>query len=570
MKKLLDLLPVRQPVIRGKGVNEIAGIRYQLEYEVIHMAGEDLTELEATLARNLDPVAENPGVYDVDIERVQPFFEILLGRLGNPAARLTRDDDGSHQIKNTFLVFLLNPDKRRIRPQDGEQFRYRYMMQGGSGRAQSWVGASEFCVVDLSAGPATTGSLPGATFERDEAGATFSQRSLPNLARLVAGATTEDEVLMNLKRADHLLLLDMVRTVQSATAQVFLPNIGFETNIQAEKIIIPILVFRNHDLVNPLAAARPEDPLYQDFMIDMGVLEAEVRKMLLPKQKVVFIKGVHFLHDHKTISLALQKATKSKAGWLSTDLQQEKLQYVDAEALFHELGHSDDLLAASLMGTSPDSSDFVLGPTAGEQDFDSLSNLGDFDPAFLGDLKRRVAASRARGTRVLPVYVFSLMGKGEDLLLDGNSLVHATMNAVAVLQTNVSRVITPYFQDEDRVVADARGATRHILQGLASSLGGLESPLVRVTGEQQEAREDFAWILGYHPFGPFSSATSLSTALTGSVIRNHIISRIHVAFDLVQEAQWEIDHFLSNYIEASTNSNLETYLKSVVMEGALM
>ena len=124
------------------------------------------------------------------------------------------------------------------------------------------------------------------------------------------------------------------------------------------QIVVPILVFRNHNLVNPFG--NPEDgPEAGDFLIDMKKVEEEVRKMLLPRQKMTFVKGLHFLHDHKTISLALQKATKSKASPLFQDVHQERYPYIDTETLLHELGHSDDLLAAGLFGTSQDSTEFM-------------------------------------------------------------------------------------------------------------------------------------------------------------------------------------------------------------------
>jgi len=139
-----------------------------------------------------------------------------------------------------------------------------------------------------------------------------------------------------------------------------------------------------------------------------------------------------------------------------------------------------------------------------------------------------------------------------------------------VLQTNSSQVVAPYFQDEDRVFLNSRDITPQIIHGLATSLGGLESPLVRVPAESLVAQADFTWILGYHPFGPFTSSASISTAFTSAVIRNHIISRIHVSFDLIQEAMQKIDHFVSDHMEASTNSNLDSFLRFSALNSSVM
>ena len=178
----------------------------------------------------------------MEIANIQPFFEIMLGKLKNPNAAAARDEDGSHQIKNEFVVFIVNPDKARFAPpgQDPQKgFQYRYNMGSGSGRSQTWVGASEFCVVDLSAGPVKMGSLPSAMFEKRELGATFSARNFPSISRLLGDTVAgSQELKEKLKFNEQALILDIIRVIQSAVTQVFLPNIGFETNIQAEKVWI--------------------------------------------------------------------------------------------------------------------------------------------------------------------------------------------------------------------------------------------------------------------------------------------------------------------------------------------
>ena len=65
----------------------------------------------------------------------------------------------------------------------------------------------------------------------------------------------------------------------------------------------------------------------------------------------------------------------------------------------------------------------LQSPTKLTRDFDSLNNLGNFDAALINDLKKKIASTRRQGTRVLPVYVFSLLGKSEDLLFDEKALV---------------------------------------------------------------------------------------------------------------------------------------------------
>lgn len=249
---------------------------------------------------------------------------------------------------------------RSMENQASGDFRYRYKMGQGFGRSQTWIGASEYCFVDLSAGPVKTGSMPSAFFEKADSGTTFTTRNLPNIEKLLVGMSPSENVESVLARKDHELILDITKVVQSAITQVFLPNIGFETNVHADRVVVPLLVFRNHDLVDPFGKSESaaKNVEAEPFLVDMPALEGQIRKMLLPKQKMTLVKGTHFLHDHQTISLALQKATKYKAGPLAEDLHQEKYPYIDADVLLHELGHSDDLLAAALFGTSEDSMEY--------------------------------------------------------------------------------------------------------------------------------------------------------------------------------------------------------------------
>ena len=59
--KLLKLLPSHQPVIRGLGRNEVAGVKYQMEYEVVHFGLDSLLELETNLRKNLKSVDSKAG-----------------------------------------------------------------------------------------------------------------------------------------------------------------------------------------------------------------------------------------------------------------------------------------------------------------------------------------------------------------------------------------------------------------------------------------------------------------------------------------------------------------------------
>ena len=83
----------------------------------------------------------------------------------------------------------------------------------------------------------------------------------------------------------------------------------------------------------------------------------------------------------------------------------------------------------------------------------------------------------AGATRVLPVFVFSLLGLHPSLMLDAKSLVHASDHSVVVLQTNNSRMPIPFYADGDGTLSISMTTpTPHVLAGLAMSLGALVAP----------------------------------------------------------------------------------------------
>jgi len=450
-------LKVHQPLIRGKeknfnnlnvngNGNENAGIKYIINYEVIHYRADILFELEAILKTNMvnaNKMINGKAAFDVDVDRIIPFFELLIGKLKDSSTFGSRDEEGSHALKLEYLIFMLNPEKSRMIPADFDtmHYNYRYKLGNGGGRGTTWVGTSNFCVIDISAGPVVYGELPDQNFisqpflNKDHTIFTnyrtariFSTLSLPSFLRLMKesnGKMSFEEVF---SINDHMFYSDCVKVIQSAITQIFFPNIGFETNLRADKIIIPIIVLRNHDQFHPFNKlsnsnnSRFGEQEIEDFQIDMKIIEAQLQRMLLPKQKIVLTKGVHFLHDHPRISLALQKSI------LQIFAPNEEFRpYIDSEMLIHELGHSDDLLAAALFGLSHDSDEFIIPSktvSQVEKEFEKMEALGtEADPSIVEDLKQKIIISRKQGTRILPIYVFSLLGKHKELLFDGEELV---------------------------------------------------------------------------------------------------------------------------------------------------
>jgi hypothetical protein len=82
------------------------------------------------------------------------------------------------------------------------------------------------------------------------------------------------------------------------------PDIEFEATQHADKVLIPIIIMRNHDLFNPL---EPNT----EHSIDMKAIEREVKKLFLPSQEVLIVGGIHSLHEHRHLSMAVAKAKKT-------------------------------------------------------------------------------------------------------------------------------------------------------------------------------------------------------------------------------------------------------------------
>jgi hypothetical protein len=75
------------------------------------------------------------------------------------------------------------------------------------------------------------------------------------------------------------------------------------------------------------------------------------------------------------------------------------------------------------------------------------------------------------------------------------------------------------------------------------SLSGLTEPFKRYSPIHQNLIVDYLWAIGYHPFGPFASTTTLSQVYIDAIIRNHIISRVDFALKNLALVTKEIDDF---------------------------
>ena len=69
---------------------------------------------------------------------------------------------------------------------------------------------------------------------------------------------------------------------------------------------MPLLVLRNHDQFDPLVPGHP-------FSLDTTRLAAQLRKLLLPAQRLTLLPSTHDMHAHPQLSVAVSRAMQATA-----------------------------------------------------------------------------------------------------------------------------------------------------------------------------------------------------------------------------------------------------------------
>jgi hypothetical protein len=253
---------------------------------------------------------------------------------------------------------------------------------------------------------------------------------------------------------------------------------------------------RNHHQWNALDQGN-------EYSIDTVAIAKQVKKMFSPGQEIIFVSATHSLHEHRHLSMAVNKARKASIVHELEERGYEKLPglgnnknsrfvakhkpYLDSDILLYEFKKVEDLLGSGLI---------------------SLSTM--HQNTFYADLPSAIHSQRSQGTHILPVYVLSLAGLEPGTTLAHGSLVHAyvwglvsmvtrcrTKEAVVVLQTNESSIPTMYFSNGDhKLFQDARDATRHILAGITKAVGGVVEPYRSYSDIHHKVVTDYRWAMG--------------------------------------------------------------------------
>ena len=168
---------------------------------------------------------------------------------------------------------------------------------------------------------------------------------------------------------------------------------------------MPLLALRNHALFDPMKPGHA-------FSLDLPRLGVQLRKLLLPGQTLTLLPSTHELHSHPQLSVAVTRAMQADTvhAHRGGRYMASARPYLDAQGLAHELRHAVDWLALPLLDAAAASA--LRRPSASAGPDGSSSSDGSAAAA-----NRTAPGGEGRRRRVLPVYVFSLVGLHEELLM---------------------------------------------------------------------------------------------------------------------------------------------------------
>ena len=564
------LMPERRPACGPDG--QPADAVYKFTYNVVHMRT-GLKALHKALVASMLHRQPRTSLFsggggqkfEVHTEDVADYFARTYESYfaSDPSAA---PDAAGGTSSSTFAILVINPnraDMASIMASDAqlkvESLHYHYVVDGaGAVATQMWLSSGRYLVLDLSAGPVARGM--SATPE-----GAVSSGSVPTIGPLLEGgpaaaaAREADPMLAAAHAAAHThLLAELTGLLLSGVTHVLAPDVHSCALPESwEKLVVPLVVLTNHREFDPLQPGHTHS-------LDVGALQAQISQLILPSQQLALLPSTHHIHDHPQISVALTRATRADTQHTQAadgSITPAAQSYLDAPGLAHALRHSVDWLAAGLMHRSET-------PLAVYHLHDAWSNRsaisggGARGGTTRGDGAPDGGANDGAGagahvigpssTRVLPVFIFSLLGMHPSLLLDRASLVHATDHAVLVLQTNVTALPVPFYADGAATLSvNTANPTPHALAGLASSLGALLAPFESFGREDGMPTYDFHWAVGSHPFGPFSADHALPAVMVDAARRHALLSRITTAADTLHDAVAALEALAARYAHPS-------------------
>mmetsp|Transcript_56015 Transcript_56015/g.137363 ORF Transcript_56015/g.137363 Transcript_56015/m.137363 type:complete len:760 (-) Transcript_56015:34-2313(-) len=541
---LSDVMPDHQPSCVETG--EKLHVKYEVMYDIQHVGGEHAEKLIKEIhggmhkSQDIQPMSTITGkvntdgvfvpVFDVPVTAsLEKAFDDTFARgmaLSYGSPYYENIDDIQGEMARAYGIIILNLDKSKIAPREALQgpdphlnYVYRYVMADGrtfSG-GDSFVGRGRYAVVDLSAGPSQFGNSQAG--EGTVVPSTIPRRYEQSWA--VADARGED---LSAK-----FQASLANVIISSVKFLFAPDMQFDTLDFSEKVLVPLIVFRDHTFYNPLEQGHI-------FSIDVEQITREVQRMAMPDQKVEVITGLQSLLEHERVAIALTKAMRADTIHESHGgrYQVKATHYLDSQTLFQELRDTGDYLASGLISASP-----VLSHTY-------FPDFADHENTVEG--KGRRSAKWAFGTRVLPVFIFSIADEVEPMLFDTRNPYAVAKDMVVVVQSGHNAVPLPYFTGIRQLTTSLRDPTASVIAGVGSALGGLMPPYRRYSQSHARTQSNYLWAHGFGVFGPFSNGTVLSQILIDQILTNSVVSRLDASVERVTDALLRMDSFADKYL----------------------
>jgi len=129
---------------------------------------------------------------------------------------------------------------------------------------------------------------------------------------------------------------------------------------------------------------------------------------------------------------------------------------------------------------------------------------------------------------VVPVFIFDISDL-DILLIDRTHQAVSFPDMVVAIQIPLSRAIFDYTCSGRTVAVNPKDATRPVMAALVSTLWGVAPTYQAWDVQHSQVKENYMWAVGNTPFGPFSSATTLSFAQTEAAKRFRLYSFIESA-----------------------------------------
>ncbi|KAJ7566050.1 hypothetical protein O6H91_02G086100 [Diphasiastrum complanatum] len=551
---------------------------HKIFYNVIPVGQPELIALEkdlrnamkrAEMARKSEFGQEVP-LYEIEATSVEPSFQKLYTFLFGFGADTNLATEMNSPVPNA--IFILNFDKVRMDPRNSSEvdlekmatskietltlgqlkqqegdYIYRYRYNGGAS-SQLWLSSGRYTVIDLSAGPCTYGRV-----DSDEGSVGY--RSIPRLQDFVLRGD-----LVIAKETENTFAGQLSALVASAIEHAISPDVRFERVDSAERLLVSIIVLSNHHYYNLFQAGY-------NFTIDMQQIESEVKKMVQPGQEVVVVGGIHNLHDHEKLSIAVAKAMRGKSIHETQKdgrFHARTTTYLDGAILREEMRHSADFLASGLLEVADpalSSKFFYRQDSESQREKDSPDPLIKSRPAgayymYSSQKDKRSKSRREKfssvwksyGTRVIPVFVLSLAGIEKDLLMEDENLLWFSYDAIIVLQHASQPIPLSFVSETKRLEALPNSPQRHIIAGLASVVAGLVAPYERASHVHQRPLVNWLWSCGHHPFGHFSNTSGLSQSLLDTALRNSIYARVDQALRTIRASTESVQSFANKYL----------------------